>query len=90
MWTLPPGFANVGVAGAAGGAGISTGVLLGIGAAAGVAGIAVAGVVNGDIIMLELGIPGGGPSLILPGTISGDTMGGTDPEGGGGWELSRL
>lgn len=47
----------------------------------------VSGSVNGDIITLELGVPGGGPSLMLPGTISDDRMGGTDPDGGGSWEV---
>ncbi|MGD8896435.1 MAG: hypothetical protein PVJ73_10395, partial [Acidobacteriota bacterium] len=189
---IPPGFANVGLAGAGGAAGISTGVLRGIGAAAGAAGIAVAvtgggdggdqpggtppsgtpqgqtpeptptptpppdvtgrwvgtfnenpnamqctvetdlsldlqqsgnavsgtfqlvirtatsapgdpcpvgpgdvvtgpvrGSVNGETVMLELQIPGGGPPLVLPGTISDDRMGGTDPAGGGSWEVRR-
>jgi len=47
----------------------------------------VSGVVNGDIVTLELGIPGGGPTLILPGMISDDRMGGADPDGDGSWEV---
>jgi hypothetical protein len=47
------------------------------------------GTVNGDTIVLQLQIPGGGPALVLPGTISDGRMGGTDPEGGGSWEVTR-
>jgi hypothetical protein len=49
----------------------------------------LSGVVNGDIITLGLRIPGGGPTLVLPGTISDNRMGGTDPDGGGSWEVTR-
>jgi hypothetical protein len=49
----------------------------------------VSGVVNGDTISLELGIPGGGPSLMLYGSVSDDRMGGTDPAGGGSWDVRR-
>jgi hypothetical protein len=47
------------------------------------------GTVNGDTIVLQLQIPGGGPALVLPGAISENRMGGTDPEGGGSWEVTR-
>jgi hypothetical protein len=47
------------------------------------------GTVNGNSIVLQLQIPGGGPALVLPGTISGNNMGGTDPEGGGSWAVTR-
>jgi hypothetical protein len=50
---------------------------------------ALSGVVNGDTIELGLNIPGGGPPLILPGTISDNRMGGTDPDGGGSWDVTR-
>jgi hypothetical protein len=49
----------------------------------------LSGVVNGDTITLGLQIPGGGPPLVLPGTISDNRMGGTDPDGGGSWEVTR-
>lgn len=49
----------------------------------------VSGVVNGDQVSLELGIPGGGPSLRLHGSVSDDRMGGTDPGGGGSWDLRK-
>jgi hypothetical protein len=47
------------------------------------------GTANGATIMLELQIPGGGPALVLPGMISGNNMGGTDPAGGGTWQVTR-
>jgi hypothetical protein len=49
----------------------------------------VSGVVNGDAISIELGIPGGGPTLTLHGTVADDHMGGTDPGGGGSWDVGR-
>jgi hypothetical protein len=48
------------------------------------------GTVSGNTIRLELQIPGGGPALVLPGTISDTSMGGTDPDGGGSWQVTRL
>lgn len=46
-------------------------------------------VINGDTIELRLQIPGGGPALVLPGTISENRMGGTDPGGAGNWGVTR-
>jgi hypothetical protein len=52
----------------------------------------LSGVVNGDVIELQLQITGG-PSFFLGGTVSGDRMGGSSPpdEGGPGgeWEVFR-